>query len=130
MLKHIIHFYKMLFSSSYRESLKLENWFVVTWDDEFVYRHVSPPTGEGYEDKFRWVDIKRVCFEATSPYESDNLYIFTNQRPESYVIPLEAKNGEPFWMLVIDKGYFDEKLSVQAMLTPEGMFCYPSLDEK
>lgn len=130
MLKNIIHLIKMLLSKSYRESVELENWFVVTWDDDYIYRHVSPPIGDGYDDKFRWADIERVCFEANYPPESDNLYFFTNQRRESYTIPTEAKNGGELWLLVIEKGMFDEQLAKTAMTSPAGIFFYPPYDKE
>lgn len=129
MLGNIIHLFKMLFSKSYRESLKLENWFVVTWDDEYIYRDVSPPTGNSYQDKFCWADIERIGFEANYPPESDDLYFFTNQRPESYMIPTEAKNGGELWLLVIEKGLFDEALAKKAMASEAGLFFYPEYHE-
>jgi hypothetical protein len=108
------------------ESKKLENWFSVTWDDEYIYRNVSPPGKEAWNDEFRWADIERICFEATDYMYSDDIYIFTTERPESYVIPTESDGGSELWDLVIDKKLFDAELAIKAATSPEGMFCWPS----
>lgn len=76
-----------------KERQKLENWFSVTWDDEYIYRYVSPPGRDAWSDKFRWSEIERICFEATDYLYSDDLHFFTTERAESYVIPTEAKGG-------------------------------------
>jgi len=111
-----------------KESKKLENWFKVSWDDEFIYRSVSPPGKESWDDKFRWDEIERICFEATDYLYSDDLYFFTTERPESYVIPTEAKGGTQLWDLVLKKGLFDPELAVKAATSVEGTFCTPSID--
>lgn len=107
------------------ESRKLENWFSVTWDDEYIYRNVSPPGKDAWSDQFRWADIERICFEATDYRYSDDIYFFTAERSESYVIPTEAKDGAELWGLVIEKNLFDAELAVKAATSPKGMFCWP-----
>jgi len=107
------------------ESKKLENWFSVSWDTEYIYRNVAPPGKQPWSDKFRWSDIERICFDATDYMYSDDIYFFTSERPESYVIPTEAKGGEELWSLVLEKGLFDADLAIKAATSPEGMFCWP-----
>lgn len=110
------------------ESRKLENWFFVTWDDEYIYRNVSPPGKDAWSDKFKWSDIERICFEATDYMYSDDIYFYTTERPESYVIPTEARGGSELWKLVLDKNLFDAELAIKAATSPGGMFCWPARD--
>lgn len=107
------------------EGQTLESWFSVSWDDTYIYRNVSPPSGDAWNDKFKWADIERICFEATDYMYSDDLYFFTTERAESYIVPLEAKGGEALWHLVIEKKRFDAKLAIDAMTSVSGVFCYP-----
>ncbi|MCB8923464.1 MAG: hypothetical protein H6662_17905 [Ardenticatenaceae bacterium] len=106
-------------------SKKLESWFEVSWDDEFVYRSVSPPGKEPWSDKFRWEELIRVCFEASDYLYSDDIYFFTSKRPESYVVPIDAKGASELWGVVIEKGYFNAELAIEAALAERGIFCWP-----
>ncbi|HEY9031950.1 MAG TPA: hypothetical protein VIM93_11360 [Kangiella sp.] len=108
------------------QSKKLENWFSVTWDNEYIYRHVAAPGKEPWSDKFRWSEIERICFEATDYMFSDDIYFFTTERQESYVIPTEAKGGGELWKLILDKNLFDAELAIKAVTSPGGMFCWPA----
>ncbi len=54
-----------------------------------------------------------------------NLYIFTSQRPESYVIPTEADGGGALWNEIFDRGLFDPELTIQAATSDSGLFCWP-----
>lgn len=77
---------------------KLCEWCTVEWDDERIYQKVSPPGRDEWQDNFKWGDIIRVCFEANDFTMSDDLILFTSQRPESYRILIEAKGGlRGFW---------------------------------
>jgi|GEM_PF-1036359 len=108
-----------------KESRKLENWFSVTWDEEYIYRNVSPPGKDPWSDNFKWADIESICFEATDYMYSDDLYFFTTERPEGLVIPTEASGGSELWKLVIEKNLFDAELAIQAVTSREGFFCWP-----
>lgn len=122
MFKRVTNWFK-----AREESNKLENWFQVNWDDEYIYLNVSPPGKETWDDKFRWIDIEQICFEATDYMYSDDMYFFTTHRAESYVIPTEAKGGDDLWKLIIDKKLFDAELAIKAMTSSEGMFCWPAI---
>ena len=113
---------------SRKQGLKLENWFVVSWDNEYIYRKVSPPGKEAWNDRFRWDEIERICFEATDYMYSDDIYFFTSQRPESYVIPTESKGGHELWLWVIEKKLYDPELATKAALATHGMFCWPPIE--
>ncbi|MBE2222911.1 MAG: hypothetical protein IAF02_15305 [Anaerolineae bacterium] len=106
------------------ESKNLEHWFEVAWDDEFIYRNVSPPGQESWHDKFRWQDLIRVCFEALDYLHSDNIYFLTSKQPESYVVPTEAKGASALWFEVIKTGFFDAELAIKAATTGSGIYCW------
>lgn len=124
MFRKIANWFKAI-----KERNKLENWFIVTWDDEYIYRNVSPPGKAAWDDQFRWADIESICFEATDYMFSDDLYFFTTDRPESYVIPIEAKGGAELWERVIEKKLFDADLAIKAATSPGGIFCWPESSE-
>ena len=115
---------------SRKESRKLENWFSVHWDEEYIYRAVSPPGEEAWNDSFKWADIERICFEATDYMYSDDIYIFTTERPESYVIPIEAKGGSALWDLILSKKLFDAELAIKAATSTEGTYCWPETNSQ
>lgn len=101
----------------------------MTWDEEFIYRNVSPPFKKEWSDQFCWKDVERICFEATDFLESDNLYFFTKGRDESYVIPIEAKGGNELWNIILDKELFDAEQALRAMTSVGGLFCWPEFKE-
>ena len=81
--------------------LSLDTWYHVSFDKEHVYRKVDPPGQEGWNDKLRWKDIIRTCFHPGGFLETDELYIFTKEREESYLIPLEAEGASNLWGEII-----------------------------
>lgn len=107
----------------------LDEWFAVEFDEEAVRIDASPPGRKAWQQEFRWNDIERVCFKAETFGVSDAIYVFTKTRPESYVIPTEAKGGAQFWENVIFRGLFDAELAVKVASAEEGMFCWPPVDQ-
>ena len=86
---------------------------------------VWPPGREAWKDEFAWKDIERVAFVAEDYMGSDVIYVYTSLRPESFVIPVEAKNGGDFWNELIKRGHFDADLAIKAALADRGMFVWP-----
>jgi hypothetical protein len=105
--------------------MELSHWFHVRFDEHRVYRNVSPPGKPAWSDQFAWSDVVRVCFEAGDFLESDSLYIFTRQRPESYVIPMEAEGGQALLDEIIRRKLFPAELAIRAATATEGLFCWP-----
>ncbi len=112
-------------SKLWKKTKNLKNWFDVSWDDTFIYRNVSPPDMESWSDKVRWEDLIRVCFEASDYLYSDNIYFFTSKRPESYVVPMDAKGASELWGVVIKNGIFDAELAIKVAAAESGVFCWP-----
>jgi len=103
----------------------IDKWYEVSFDDLHIYRHVAPPKKEPWDDNFAWSDIEKVCFECTDYMFPDNIYFFVKNRPESYLIPNEAKGAHDLWNAVLDKGLFDLELATKAMSSVSGVFCHP-----
>jgi hypothetical protein len=109
-----------------RASQPPNQWFVVTFDDERVTLDARPPGQAPWVGTFRWSEVTRVCFKSEDFTISDGVYVFTTQRPESFVVPMEAKGGEEFWNKVVGLGLFPGEMAIQASTSREGaMLCWP-----
>ncbi len=100
-------------------------WYHVRFDEHGVFRKAEPPGAKSWNDQFEWSDVIRVCFEATDFLQSDNLYIFIRQRPESYVIPMEAEGSAELFDELIRRKLFDAELAIRAASAVEGLYCWP-----
>jgi hypothetical protein len=107
--------------------MSLETWYHVSFDENKVFRDVSPPGGEAWKDEFLWEDIIRICFKPSDFLSSDEIYIFTSERPESYLIPTEADGGSDLWGEIIERNFFDAELAIEAATStePEALYCWP-----
>ena len=103
----------------------LSNWFRVGYDDQRIYWDVSPPGGQAWTQQIEWHAITRVCFYAGDLFESDEIYLFTASRPESYVVPTEAEGGSELWSEILDRKLFDAELAIEAARGDRQLFCDP-----
>lgn len=106
------------FANSYR-------WFEITLDETHVFVNVAQPGQPQWNDKFRWDQITRVCFEATDYMVSDNIHVFVKQSSETHTIPMEASGGRDLWKQILDRELFDPGLAIEAFGSAQGMFCWP-----
>jgi len=109
-------------------NLSLDTWYHVSFDEEYVYRNVDPPDGERWNDKLRWEDIIRICYHPVGFLETDELYIFTNEREESYLIPLEADGTQELWGKILERNLFDAKMAIKLATMSDGLYCWPEDD--
>ncbi len=107
------------------DNYALSNWFRVKFDETMIYLNVNPPSHGGWQAKISWNKIIRVCFKPGDFLESDEIYIFIEKRPESYVIPIEADGGLDVWNELISRGFFDVELSIKIASANEGIYCWP-----
>src|SRR5215472_3344372 len=98
------------------------SWFVVTSDDEAIYLSVSAPQRQPWQATIPWASVTRVCFAAEDWDLSDGLYLFTDLRPESWVVPVEADGGTQLLDELIRRGLFDASLAIRAAQAVSGMF--------
>ncbi|MCB1168157.1 MAG: hypothetical protein KDK37_15645 [Leptospiraceae bacterium] len=107
----------------------LQDWYHVRFDDNEVHLKTDPPDREGWEQSFTWDSIVRICFENGDWLSSDTIYVFTSERPESYVIPTEADGGSAFWGEIIGRKLFDAELAIEMATQSEGFACWPPEDD-
>jgi hypothetical protein len=105
--------------------MSLDSWYHVSFDEEYIYRNVETPGKERWNDKFRWDEIIRVCYQPGDFLETDVLYIFTSEREESYLIPIEADGAPELWRKLIEKNLFDAKLAIEIVSMSDGLYCWP-----
>jgi len=103
----------------------IDNWYRVSFDDIAIYLDIHPAEQENRKAEIPWATIERVCFKPGDYIDSDEIYIFTTQREESYLIPAEAAGGFEIWMEIIRRGLFDAQLAIDVATKSEGVFCWP-----
>ena len=103
----------------------LGEWFVVSFDERSVHMRAQPPGMDAWSQEFDWDTVVRVCFKAEDMWVSDGVYVFTSGRPESYVIPTEARGGPEFWSEVLRRRLFDPGLALEAVRSTGGLYCWP-----
>lgn len=113
-----------------RKTESLSEWFRVRWDDSAVHLDVRPPGQDAWSATIHWEAVTRVCFQTESPTLSDDIYVFTRERAESYLIPMDAGGGHELWDELVRRGLFDAELAATALTAVDGLFCWPPLDEE
>jgi hypothetical protein len=103
----------------------LDQWFFVTFDDQAIHVRAQPPGRTAWSQDVAWDSIIRICFKAEDLYVSDGIYIFTRERPESYVIPTEALGGAELWSEILRRKLFDARLAIEAAGSTGGLYCWP-----
>lgn len=107
----------------------LSEWFHVSFDDNSIYIHIHAPGREEIKTSLFWSEIIRICFKTGDFLDPDEIYIFVNTRPESYLIPTEADGGADLWGEMIERGLFDAELAIKAATSSGGeLFCWPKVD--
>ena len=106
------------------------DWYVVEFDEMAVYRKVSPSGTPSWSDSFYWHDIIRVCYRAGDFLEPDEVFIFIEQRLESYQIPSEAIGGSALMGELVRRGLFSLDLMLEAMQNQGELYCYPPILSK
>jgi hypothetical protein len=106
----------------------LHEWFSVTFDEQAVHMRADPPGKPPWSQSFRWDSVVRICFKAEDMFVPDGIYVFTNERPESYVIPTEAQGGGELWSEILRRKLFDAALAIDAARSTGGLYCWPSTE--
>jgi hypothetical protein len=105
--------------------LPLREWYSIRFDDRTITLQVSPPDGAAWNESIPWQRIIRVCLLTRDWSESDVMYILTDARPESYVIPTEAEGGLALWSEILERKLFDADMAIKAAMTTNELFCHP-----
>jgi len=111
-----------------KKPVSLAEWFRVRFDAVAINLQVNPPNRESWEAQINWERIIRVCFNAGDLDNPDVIYIFTDERPESYSIPSEADVAGALWNEIIRRQLFDAEVAVKAMSSLNKLFCCPPIE--
>ena len=106
----------------------LQEWFVVQFDEAAISLNVNPPGRPAWEARIPWGAIIRICFSAGDLENPDEIYIFTDERPESYLIPIEAGGGDALWDEIVRRKLFDPEVAIKAMSSIRKLFCCPAIE--
>ncbi len=105
---------------------RLEELLVVEYDDVEVRVRVLSELEPGWNQTFRWADIKRVCFKDEGLWQSDTVYVSLGDREKPAVVPTEARGGHVFFGALCERGLFPEHVWRKATGdTSGGMHCWP-----
>ncbi len=107
------------------EPRPLNEWFRADFDESGIYLKVDPPGRESWANTIKWERIIRICFKSGDIFSSDELYIFTDERPESWLIPTEAFGGIELWNEIIERRLFDAETAIKAATATNELFCCP-----
>jgi hypothetical protein len=103
----------------------LHEWFRVSFNEIEIKINVEPPGREPWKNSIDWERIIRVCFRNGDLMSSDEIYIFTDERPESWLIPTEANGGIELWHEILERDLFDAETAIRAATVTNGLFCCP-----
>jgi hypothetical protein len=105
-------------------------WFCVTMSDDAISLSVIAAGRPAWRTAIPWDSIIRVCFAAEGPFDSDGIYIFTDLRPESWAVPVEADGGADLLSELMRRGLFNEELAIKAAQALSDLFCWPPADTR
>ncbi|HZH31965.1 MAG TPA: hypothetical protein VEY11_14460 [Pyrinomonadaceae bacterium] len=114
--------------NTYPKFPAVSEWFQVRFDDAVISLQVSPPKQESWVAQIKWERIVRVCFNAGDLYNPDMIYIFMDERPESYSIPAEADIEGALWNEILRRKLFDAEVAIEAMSSTNKLFCCPAME--
>ena len=120
MLQRVIAWFKS------RKRKPLNELLRVDWDDEFIRVKVIEELEDAFNQEFRWSEIVKVCFKDEGIYNSDLLFIEVVGRSKPFVVPTEALNGNEFFGLLHERGYFPAEVMTKAIRSTDGgTYCWP-----
>ncbi len=102
----------------------LLEWFSVRFDETTITLRIDSEGSGARETRIAWERIIRVCFQAGDWIEPDMIYIFTDERPESYAVPMEADGAQALWLEILDRKLFDAEMAIAAASSINELFCY------
>lgn len=106
-------------------------WFEVSYDKDTITIRRRKLLLLKSVMKISWARIIRVCFLAGDHIKFDEVYIFTDERPKSYVIPMDAFGGLQLWSEIVKRGLFDAELAVKAASSiSDELLCWPQEDQE
>ena len=109
-----------------RRPRRLNELLIVEYDDVEVRVRVLRELESGWNQTFRWADVRRVCFKDEGMWQSDTVYVSLSDREKPAVVPTEAEGGHVFFGALCERGLFPEQVWRKAVGdTSGGMHCWP-----
>ncbi|MGY5872908.1 MAG: hypothetical protein RTV72_11725 [Candidatus Thorarchaeota archaeon] len=101
-------------------------WFEVDYDADTITISRRKALFLKSVTKISWFRIIRVCFLVGDHIKFDEVYLFTDERPESYVVPMDSFGGLQLWGEIIERGLFDAELAIKAASAfSNELLCWP-----
>ena len=116
------------FLSGSQSSRSLAEWFRVEIDETTIRLQVNSPNRSSWKAEIKWERIIRVCFKAGDLYDPDVIFVFVDERPESYAIPMEAHGASALWNEIIQRQLFDAAVAIEAAKSTNKLFCCPAME--
>ena len=104
--------------------LTFDDYGVCLWGDNTAEEPILRAT-------FAWESVTRICFKDNGPSFTDLLYVFTRERTQALIVPLETMGGGEFWRQLRARGLFPPRLHERATRSMDGRYyCWPPLGSR
>jgi hypothetical protein len=88
-------------------------WFKSWFDDKTIYLEAKSDNVTIKKEQLLFENINRVCF-SWDPKATDGIYVFTNDRENSHVVPLMSPGSDELVEELIKRGLFSKELIIEA----------------
>ena len=106
-------------------------WYHVKFDDEKIYIIITHRDRDPTKVELWWENIIRICYVPMSYIGPDEIYIFTNQQEESFLIPSEALGATELWGEIVDRELYDAEKAIKVMSGKETqLYCWPPAENE
>jgi len=103
----------------------IHEWFVVHFDEHAIHLVVHPPEEAAWEQHIAWEQITRICFRTGRWPASGDLFLSTSEKPDGYLIPIDADGGKALWSAIRVRGLFSDAMADEAVGVLDELFCSP-----
>jgi ankyrin repeat protein len=102
----------------------IHEWFV-RFDEHAIHLVVHSPNQAAWEQQIAWEQITRICFRAGRWSTSGDMFLSTSEKPDGYLIPVDADGGKALWSEIRVRGLFSNAMAYEAVGAPDELFCSP-----
>jgi hypothetical protein len=103
----------------------IHEWFVARFDDHAIHLLVHPPNQAAWEQRIAWEQITRICFRTGRWPASGHMFLSTSEKPDGYLIPIDADGGKALWSEIRVRGLFSNAMAYEAVGVFDELFCSP-----
>jgi hypothetical protein len=102
----------------------IHEWFV-RFDEHAIHLVVHSPNQAAWEQQIAWEQITRICFRAGRWPTSGDMFLSTSEKPDGYLIPVDADGGKALWSEIRVRGLFSSAMAHEAVGVLDELFCSP-----